>query len=387
MNNYVLVKITGKNVNNYVKWLIKHKINVIELKIIKHDELNIIVDYKEFDMLRKYSKTYKVVIAKRFGKLRLYEVIKNNVVILLSIIIGIFFIYFCSNYIFSIDIVYNDQEIVKLLKSELAKYDIVKFRHKKDYDYLQKVKENILKENKDALEWLEIEESGTKYIVRLVERKKETKVSEYKYQSIVAKKDATIVSIKAYAGERAKLVNEYVKRDDVIISGIITKPDGTIIYERAKGVVVGEVWYKIQIDYPFYYYEEKLTGRNKEALALYFLNKEIPIFPYKRYKHFNKEGKVLIEDNFIPLKIIKEKLYEVYIKEEIYPMEQVVIKAKEEAVKRLMLGNKNIISIRDTQVLKRENKGTNVKLDLFVAVNEDITKIMEVSESEEVVEN
>lgn len=387
MNNYVLVRITGKNVNNYIKWLIKNRINVIKLRVIKYDELNIIVDYKDFAMLGKYSKTYKVVIVKRFGKLKLYEIIKNNVVILVSIIIGILFIYFCSNYIFSVDIVYNDQEIVKLLKRELAKYDIVKFKRKKNYDYLQKVKENILNENKDALEWLEIEGSGTKYIVRLVERKKETKVSEYKYQSIVAKKDATIVSIKAYAGEKVKLVNEYVKRDDVIISGIISKPDGTIVYERAKGIVVGEVWYKIQIEYPFYYHEEKLTGRNKKVLALYFMNRELPIFPYKKYKHFNREGKMLIENSFIPLKIVKERLYEVDIKEEIYPMEQAVIKAKEEAIKKFMAGNKNIISIRDVQVLKRENNGTKIKLDLFVAANEDITKISEVTEPEEAVEN
>lgn len=387
MNNYVLVRITGKNVNNYIKWLIKNRINIIKLRVIKYDELNIIVEYKDFAMLCKYSKTYKVVIVKRFGKLRLYEIIKNNMVILVSIIIGIFFIYFCSNYIFSVDIVYNDQEIVKLLKKELAKYGIVKFKRKKKYDYLQKVKENILNENKDALEWLEIEESGTKYIVRLVERKKETKVSEYKYQSIVAKKDATIVSIKAYAGEKVKLVNEYVKSNDVIISGIISKPDGTIVYERAKGIVVGEVWYKIQIEYPFYYHEEKLTGRNKKVLALYFMNRELPIFPYKKYKHFNREGKVLIENSFIPLKIVKERLYEVDIKEEIYPMEQAVIKAKEEAIKKFMAGNKNIISIRDVQVLKRENNGTKIKLDLFVAANEDITKISEVTEPKEAVEN
>ena len=188
MNNYIKVKIEGKNVNNYIKWLIKNKINVIAMNIVKHNELEIIVDYKDYHRLNKYSKTYKITISKKYGKLRLLDTLKNTAIIISCLILSILFLYFLSHIILSIDIIYNDKEIVDLISKELAKYDIKKYRKKKNFDYLNKVKENILNENKDILEWLEIEESGTKYIVRLVERKKEITKDEYLYQSITAKK-------------------------------------------------------------------------------------------------------------------------------------------------------------------------------------------------------
>lgn len=379
-NNYVLVKIEGKNVGNYVKWLIKNKINIINLNIVKHNELKILIDYKNFNLLSKYSKTYKITIIRKYGKLRLFDILKNNMIIILCLMLSIIFLYFLSNIIFSVDVIYNDSEVVDLIKKELAKYDIKKYEKKKSYEYLDKVKERILIDNKDTLEWLEIEESGTKYIVRLVERKKETKQNEYQYQSVVASKDATIASIKAYSGEKVKQVNEYVKKGDVIISGILTKPDGTNLYTKAKGSVLGEVWYKVSVEYPLYYKEERVTGKNKSVILICFLNKEIPIFPYKKYKQFKRQSRSLIENNFIPFKITKEKLYEVIIKEDIYTNEEAIQKAIEEAKLKIKENNKNIINIKNVQMLDKENLNSKIKINLFVSVIEDITEITEVKE-------
>ena len=239
MNNYVLVLINSKHVSNYLKWLIKNKISIIYLKKYTYNELQIIINYKDYSKITKYSKTYKVTIIKKYGRLRIFDIIKKNIIIISCLILSIFFVYVLSNYIFSIDIIYNNKDIVNLLNKELSKYDIKKYSRKKNYDYLNKVKNDILNNNKDTLEWIEIEEKGTKYIVRVVERKKEKFDDSFVYQSIVAKKDATIVSINAFSGEKILTVNQFVRKDDVIISGILTKPDNTKIYTQAKGKVYG----------------------------------------------------------------------------------------------------------------------------------------------------
>ena len=228
------------------------------------------------------------------------------------------------------------------------------------------------------MEWLEIEESGTKYIVRLVERKKEIIKETYRYQSITAKKSATLTSIKADAGEKVKAVNEYVKAGDTIISGMLTKTNGEIIYMKARGRILGEVWYKVDIEYPLYYQEEMVTGKSKNVLSLYFLNKEIPLFPYKKYKQFKKQSKVLIENNFVPIKITKEKLYEVKIKDDIYTPETAILKAMDEAKKKLQEKNSNIESIKEVIVLDRKNLNSKIKVNLFISVIEDITSVTEI---------
>lgn len=378
MNNYILVEVIGKHVNNYLKWLLSKKIPIINLDIINYNELHLIIDYKYYNLLKKYSKTYKINIIKKYGKLRLLEIIRNNAIIIACLMPAIILLYALSHTVFSVDIMSNKKEIVDMLTKELSKYDIKKFHLKKDYHYLEKVKDNILHDNKDTLEWIEIEENGTKYIVRLVERKKSKITSEYKYQSVVASKNATIVNITAYSGEKTKQLNEYVRRGDVIISGQLTKPDGTNIYTKAKGMVTAEVWYKVNVEYPLYYQEEKLTGQSKNVISMYFIKKELPIFPYKRYKQFRKQSNILIENNYIPFKIAKEKLYEVNIKEDIYTNEEAVEKAILEAKKKLQTQNNKIIEIKKVITLSKENLNSKVKLVLFVSTIEDITEIIEI---------
>ena len=379
-NNYIKVKIIGKNVNNYLKWLINQKINLINLNVKNHNELELITEYKNYKLLTKYSKTYKAKIIKKYGNLKLLDFLKQNFIVISCIAFAIGLIYFLSNIVFSIDIIYNDQEIVNILKKELDKYNIKKFKYKKNSQYLEKVKKNILEDNKDILEWLEIEESGTKYIVKLVERKKENKSINYQYQSIVASKDAVITSIKAYSGEKVKKVNDYVKKDETIISGILTKPDGTNLYNQAKGVVYGEVWYKVNVEYPLYYQEEKVTGKSKNVISIYFLNKKISLFSYNKYKQFKLESKSVIESNILPIKIAKERLYEVNVKEEIYTEETAIDKAIDISKDKILATNKNIKEITKTEILDKQNLNSKISLTFFVSVIEDITKVVEIKE-------
>ena len=382
-NNYIKVKIEGRNVNNYLKWLIKQKINIINLNIIKHNHLEVIINYKDYKYLKKYSKTYKVTIINKYGPLKLIEIFKKNSFILISIIIGIIFINFLSNIIFSIDIISNNQEIAELTQKELKKYGIVKYKFKKKYSYLEDVKKEILKNNKDTLEWIEIVENGTKYIIKLVERKQEIKVQEYEYQSISVTKDAIITSIKAYSGEKIKEVNDYIKKGEIVVSGIITKPDGTLIYTKGNAKVYGEVWYKVNVEYPYAYKEEKLTGKNKEVYIINFINNKISIFPYKKYKEFKTTSNVLLEHSMLPISFRKEKQYDVILKEEIYTWEEAISNAIKLSKKKLLEKNNKIVNINKVEILNKQTVGPKIKLTLFISVEEDITKVVEIKKIEE----
>lgn len=386
-NSYIRIQVEGKNVNNYLKWLIKKKIPINEVNLINHNKLELTIYNNVYKELYEYSKTYKVKIIKKYGLLRLFDNIKTNKFIIISILISIALLYFFSNVIFDIEIIYNDQEIVEKIKNELKKHQIEKYKLKKDYNYLNKVKEQILNDNKESLEWIEIIENGTKYIVKLVERKKENNENEYEYQSITASKDAIISNIKASSGEKIKEVNEYVKKDEIIVSGLLTKPNGEIIYKKANAEILGEVWYKIDIEYPLAYYEEKLTGKSKKVLVINFLNYKIPIFSYSKYKEFKVKIDNIVDNQILPLSLSREKQYEVEIKEEIYTWETAVSNAVDFSKKKLLESNKKIKEIKKTQILNKSAVSTKVKLSLFISVIEDITKIVEIIPEEKPNEN
>lgn len=379
-NNYIKVKVSGKNVNNYLKWLISKKINIINLKIVSHNEMHIIINYRDLSELSKYSKIYKITIEKKYGKLKVVDAIKKNSIIISTILLSIVLLYFLSNIIFSVEVVYNNQDLSNMLIKELAKYNIKKYSFKKDYKYLEEVKQKILSDKKNELEWIEIEESGTKYLIKVVERKKEDKKEEYTYQSIIAAKDGILKSIKAYSGEKVKGINEYIKKDETIISGVLTKPDGTNLYVKAKGTILAEVWYKVSVEYPMYYQEESVTGRSKTILSLNFINKRWSLFNYSKYKQFKTSPTIIIENKYLPIAIVKEKLYEVNIKEDIYTEEEATIKAIEISKQKLLGNNSKISEITETIVLNKENLGSKIKLNLFISVLEDITKIIEITE-------
>lgn len=378
MHNLIKVKVEGKNINNYILWLIKNKINITNVSLVSHNEMTFLIEYKYYNYLKKYSKTYTVSILEVHGKVKFIMFMKQNFIILISIIISLTILYILSNIIFSVDIVYNNKEIVNLLNKELNNYNIKKYQLKKSYDNLEIMKKEILENNKDKLEWLEILESGTKYIVKVVERKQETKDNSYKYQSITAKKNAIIYDIKAYNGEKLKEKNDYVKKDTIIISGILNKANGEIIYKKALGQILGEVWYETQVEFPYFYKEEQLTGRKREVYTIKFINKSFPLFTFKNYHNFKKDEIILVDNNIVPIKFIKEKQYEVNIIEKIYTEEEVIKEAITYAKEKLQESNHNILKIKDYSIMKKENIGNKVKLKIFFSVIEDITKIEEI---------
>ena len=376
--SYIKVSVNGHNINNYLKWLITQKIDILELKILSHNQMVIIIKKSSYKTLKKYFKTYKISVIKKYGPLKIKEFIKKNIITLICICISILLVYVLSHMIFSVDIIYNDKEISELVRKNLEKYDIKKYKFKKDYQYLEQVKKQILKENKNVLEWFEIEESGTKYIIRIVERKKEDNKEGYTYQSIVASKNAILKNIKAFSGEKNKIINQYVKKDELVINGELTKPDGTIIYTKADGLIYGEVWYKVSVEYPLYYQEESITGKSKNVINIYILNKKISLFPYKKYKQFKITSYNAIESNIFPIRIAKEKMYEVNTKEEIYTEESAINKAIEVSKQKMLNSNNKILEFNNVIVIDKENLNSKMKVNLFISTTEDITKIVEI---------
>ena len=173
-------------------------------------------------------------------------------------------IYVLSNIIFSIDIIHSNSNIISLVDSELRSHGIRKYGFVKSYDEIEKIKKDILDDNRDSLEWLEIIRSGTKYIVRVEERIINSDINSDNNYSIVAKKNAVIKSIIAYNGEKVKEVNSYVKKGEEIISSYVTMPNNEKVFSGANGKVIGEVWYDVSIDYP-YFYNEVLYHRSRKT--------------------------------------------------------------------------------------------------------------------------
>lgn len=369
----IKIKITGRNINNFLKRIIRNNINIIKVIPISYKEMDLIIDYKDLDKIEKLKTIYNIKIIRYYGKLRILKRIKKNIFILSFLLIGLFLVYILSNLILSIEVIHSNNNIIKLVENELEENGIKKYHFALSYDEVEKVKKKILEDNKDSLEWLEIIKEGTKYIVRVEERIINNVPDDNNIYDIVASKGAVIKSIYAKSGEKIRDVNTYVKKGDIVISSKIILPNNEIITKSANGKIIGEVWYSARVEFPYVYNEIKYTGNKKKVLVFNFLNKRISIFDFNKYKTFDKNIKYIFNNNIIPISLTYEHEYETKVINDIYTYDTAREKAILIAKEKLLNKYSSIIDITDIKIINEEDMTSKIVIDLFITCDEDIT--------------
>ena len=379
----IKIKVTGRNINNFLKRLINNNINIEKVIPISHKEIDLIINYQDLDKVLKLKTIYNIKIVRYYGKLRIIKRIKKDIFILSSLLISLLLIYTLSNVIFKVEVIHSNKNIIKLVTKELEDNGIKKYKFVKKYQEIEKIKKKILEKNKDTLEWLEIIREGTKYTIRVEERIINNKPKDNKIYNIVASKNAVIKNIYAESGEKIRSINTYVKKGDIIISSDITLPNSEKISKTASGKVQGEVWYNINIEYPYQYHEMKYTGNKKKVLVLNLLNKRISFFDFHKYKTFNRNIKYIFNNNITPISLIYEDEYETNIINEVYDYNTAREKAITKAKDKILEKYPNIKDITNIKIIKEEDKKNKISLNLFVTCLEDITEYQEVDNNKE----
>ncbi|MBQ8681801.1 MAG: sporulation protein YqfD [Bacilli bacterium] len=380
LDKYIKIKIVGSNINNYLKRIVKKRVQLAEVIPVSYREVHVILKYSEYEKLLKFKSIYEITVLEMLGSKKIEANLKKNGLLLIFLMVSLVGIMLLSNVVFSIDIIHQDKGIRELLERELKKYGIVNYSLKMDYQELEDIEDKILENNKERLEWIEIDTYGTKYIVRVQERKLNEEEEITQYQSIVSKKDAVIVRIDAVRGEKVKNVNDYVSKGDTVISGYITRPDNSKVATQAEGDVYGEVWYQVDVDYPIVYQETNLTGKSKTVYVLYFFNHRIGLFDFDKYRSFEAKSKVMISSNMLDIKLVKEEQYEAIVKDEVYTEDIARNKAIDYIKSKLMKDNEDIVEIRDVKIMDTSSDEDSIEFNLFVKAIEDIGEIVSIEE-------
>ena len=380
MKKIVELKITGKNIERFIRRLLKNEISLLNIKKIDNQNIIILVYSKDIPRIDELK-----TIRNR-GLLKINDIINKNKVLFIFLIFGYALLMFLSNTIFSIEVIHTDKSLRELLIKELEEYGIKKYHLKKDYGTLNKIKEGILTNYKDKIEWLEIEAVGTKYIIRVEERILNKNKDESSYQDIIADKSAIIMEINATSGQIVKNKLDYVKAGDTIISGYVTLNDKIMKTVRAEGTIYGEVWYKVSVEYPLHYEEVIETKNKKKVLSINFLNKSYELFNFDPYKDKKIESKILLESNLLPFSLSLDTQKEINIINENYTKEEAIEKAIDKAREKIesqLSENEYIIEVKQ---LKVEENNSTIILDAFVTVYENITATKQIEEYVEIKE-
>lgn len=380
LKSKVKLKISGKNVERFIHRLYSHHIEILNMQYSNYKTIVITIYEKDYHTVMELKTVYEIDQIGTSGMIEIKKQMKRNTFFFIGLALALVFLYGLSNVMYDIEIVHTNKELRTLLSKELEEHGIRKYSIKKRFSELEKIKEQIVNENRDKIEWLEIEAVGTKYVVRVEMRKLKTPEEETEKRNVVAKKSAILKRVEATKGEIVRNTNDYVNAGDIIISGTLKLNEETKETVAAEGTIYGEVWYKVTVSYPFAYREITETGKKQTAYTLRFLNKEIQLFPFHYYKTKKVETTTLLKHSFLPFGFYKEKQIETVEIDEVYTEDEAIDKAEAVARKKLesqLSDNEEIISGKN---LKVEVKKSRIVLEIFFTVLEDITSYQNIIE-------
>lgn len=373
----ISLNIKGKNINRFIKRLRTKKIEILSLKYKNPNEADIIIYKKDYETVLKIKSIYDVTELDVFGFIKIKRKIKiSKHLIVLTLIAFAIFLFF-THVIFDVEVIHSNKDIRNLLLNELKAEGIKKLSFKKSYNEISKIKEKILNKYPDKIEWLEIEENGTKYTVRVEERTIVKEDENNTPRNIVAGKDGVLKKVIAEKGDIVKDMNNYVKKGDMIINGELIFNEKVTGKVKAEGKAYAEVWYVTKTEYPFATYTETETGKTKEVYAIKFLNHTFE-FTLHKFKTKKIEEEDIVKHSLIPIKLVKQKQKETKVTDQILTVEEAINKAKEKAendIKKNLSKDEYIIR---SKYLKSTVKESIVEVEMFFAVYEDITDYAEI---------
>lgn len=373
LNNIIVLSVKTKNVDRFLTNLYKLNIDIFKVDVVSYREIIVEIYEKDLNKVKKLSILNKIDVIDYKGIKDKKNKFKFNKTLIFSLCFGLVVLIFLSNIIFSIEVVHTSSEIRTFIMNELKENGIKILQFKKSFSELEKIKNNILDNNKDKLEWLEINRIGTKYVIKLEERKINNYVEDYIYQDIIATSDAVIKKIIATSGVKVKEVNEYVKKGETIISGSIYLNEELKENVKAMGEVYGEVWYKLSVEYPIINGFKEETGNKKTVYSINFFDNSFIIFNKNNYKNSYIKKDILLRNNIIPISFSKDTIYEQNVISGIYTEGEALLNARDyakEKIKEMLDEDEYIIS---DKVLKYSVNSNTIYMDIFYKIYANIT--------------
>ena len=294
--NYIYVTIEGLNPEKFINLAILNGIELWDIERISFTEMGFKMTGEQFKHLRKIAKktNCRVKINKKNGIIFVLKRMTRRVFFIAGLLIFFVILFVMSNMIWSIQIEGYKKINERIIYEELKKNGVAigNFKYKLN---LRDVENKMVKAINE-LSMITISFDGTKAKVRIVERTMPPTIIDNELPAnIIASKDGIVTKVSALKGQPLIKEGDYIKKNQVLISGVITDSQNIPLKAtRALGEVYAKTWYESikEINLQYKYFEH--TGN--EINIIYILlpnNKKIYLKPgVNKFQFYDKiEGK------------------------------------------------------------------------------------------------
>ncbi len=382
LKGYNTVIIDKGDLKNCISMLYKAKIYHVTHKC-KGNYTYLKCDYNTYNTIVDLftANNISILETKKHGFPAIYAKYKNRPGVFIGIILFVFVLLVSQMFVWQINITGIDRVSREDAEKLLREHGIYVGAFSPSLD-LKNIYNQILIDNKDFC-WISVNIRGTVANVEVRESEFPEKLtpSPNKHANIIAEYDGEITLVEAYEGQSIVKYGDYVKKGELLVSGIYENKMGITVAKYAYGKVYAKINKEFYIEIPLKYEEKVYNGEHEHDLLVKIFSKSINIL--------NNSGKMetgydIIEENediclfnFVTLPISYN--FTTYKGFEYQAMERSEQQARRIAHERL---NKEIASFAgDGAVLSKETSeeisGGIFKLKISTTINKDIAVIQE----------
>lgn len=358
--------------SNYYHFLSKVQYLNISLLDIKYENnyIYLKISSSELEKLNKYLVSYKFSIIKVTGIYSLFNKLKQNYIFVTCLVIGLVLFYILTHLIVKINIIHENKEIRELLSFELEEYGITLLSFKKSYKELDNIREKILDKYPDKLDWMEFDVDGMILNVRVEERIISDTTKEDKVCDLVATKSGIINDILVSNGEIKVNINDYVRKGDTLVSGIITYNEEDKRQTCASGKIFATTWYTASVSIPLNHKEYVETGKKKYNLVWEYKDNKKSILK-SRFKTYNSHLKNIF--HIFDFALYLQTEYETVETINSYTEEEALNVGIDKAISNIKITLGEFDEIIDKKVLKKSVNNSTMDIEVFIIVKELIS--------------
>lgn len=375
----VRVKVTGKGVERFLNQLTRNEIQIWNVKRHGTQAITFQIKLTDIKKLRGPARASecKIRFIERAGGPFFLQKLWTNSGFVLGATAFLFLIFFLSNMVWGIEIKGASPATEYQIRKELNEMGVKIGKPQFKMDNVDVIQRELTDKVK-ALTWVGVELQGTTYHFQVVEKAEPEKPELYNAQNLVATKKATIVKIFVEEGERVVEINDNVKPGQLLVSGLIGKEDEKKPV-AARGEILGETWYKSQVELPLESTFQVFSGEEKRKYYLNIADTNIPVWGFGKheYKEFENE---IREDRLkflkweLPLSIITETIRQREVANRIYTEKEAITRATDLARKDIKNQLPEDATIKGEEILHQSIKNGKVRLSILFQVIENIAE-------------
>ncbi|MGR3765076.1 sporulation protein YqfD [Rossellomorea sp. NS-SX7] len=375
----VFVKMEGRLIERVINQLLRSNISIWNVKRAGTETITFYLALEDVHNFRRAvrSSECKVTFLRgQGGPFLLKRAIKNSGFLLGALSFFIIVI-LLSNMVWGIQIKGATPETEHNIRKELTSMGVTTGKLQFSIPDVESIQRE-LSSRMDNITWVGVELRGTTFHFQVVEKNAPEPVESTGLQHIIAKKKAIIVEMFVEEGDPQVKVNDYVKKGQLLVSGVIgneKKPKGV----PAKAKIMGETWYKTAVELPLKTDFVVFSGNEKRKHYIEIGSLRIPIWGFGNPEY--KES--VTEEMEKPVKFLKWQLPIAYIdqsmkeKEHVersYTKEQAVQEAKKLAKRNLASTLPDDAEIIGEKILQEKVENGKVKVNLHFKVVENIAE-------------